>query len=194
MIARTDIVRSTTDREQAVRTLTSAFRSDPVCRWVWPEKDRFERYFPPFIGAFAGGAFDNDSAHVTEGAGGVALWLPPGVTSDEEGLGALAQESIDPSAQDEVFAFLGMQAGVHPHEPHWYLPLIGVHPEQQGRGLGSVLLEHALRVIDGQGLPAYLEATTERNRALYERYGFRVTGEIQYGSSPTMWPMYRKSR
>ena len=52
----------------------------------------------------------------------------------------------------------------------------------------------ALCIVDEQGMPAYLEATTERNKRLYERYGFEVTGEIQYGSSPAMWPMYRKPR
>jgi ribosomal protein S18 acetylase RimI-like enzyme len=69
-----------------------------------------------------------------------------------------------------------------------------VDPAQQGRGYGSALLEHALCIIDEQGMPAYLEATTERNKALYERYDFEVVGEIQYGTSPTMWPMYRTAR
>ena len=48
---------------------------------------------------------------------------------------------------------------LHPTFDHWYLPLAGVDPPAQGRGLGSVLLRHALEICDRGGLPAYLEAT-----------------------------------
>jgi hypothetical protein len=44
---------------------------------------------------------------------------------------------------------------------------------------------------DRDGLPAYLEASAPRNRALYERHGFEVVGEIQAGDSPPLWPMLR---
>jgi GNAT superfamily N-acetyltransferase len=184
----------TKERAAAIATIAAAFRTDPVCRWVWPDDAQYDRYFSPFVEAFAGGAFENGSAHVAEDFGGVALWLPPGVKSDEGALGEIAEASIAPEAQEEAFGFLGQQAEAHPHEAHWYLPLIGVDAKHQGRGYGSALLEHALCIVDEQGLPAYLEATSERNKALYERHGFEVVGEIQYGSSPTMWPMYRKAR
>jgi ribosomal protein S18 acetylase RimI-like enzyme len=184
----------TKERKPAIATIAEAFRTDPVVRWVWPGDAQFETHFAPFVEAFAGGAFEAGSAHVAEDFGGVALWLPPGVKSDEEALGAIAEASIEEEAQEEVFGFLGQQAEVHPHEPHWYLPLIGVDPAQQGRGYGSALLEHALCIVDEQGMPAYLEATTERNKRLYERYGFEVVGEIQFGSSPPMWPMWRKAK
>jgi ribosomal protein S18 acetylase RimI-like enzyme len=187
-------VAPTKEREAAIATLKEAFRDDPVVRWVWPDDKRFEEYWAPFVDAFAGAAFDHGSAHATEDVGGVGLWLPPGVASDGETLGALAAGSIDEERQDEVFTFLGIQDEVHPHEPHWYLPLIGVGPASQGQGYGSALLEYALAIVDRDGLPAYLEATTPRNRALYERHGFEVVGEIQHASSPPMWPMRRKAR
>src|SRR6266540_346463 len=79
-------------------------------------------------------------------------------------------------------------------EPHWYLPLIGVDPVHQGRGLGSALLRHALKNCDRDHLPAYLEATSPSSRRLYERHGFEATGEIQDAESHTMWPMLREPR
>ncbi len=45
-----------------------------------------------------------------------------------------------------------------------------------------------------RGIPAYLEATSERNKRLYERHGFEATGVIQSGSSPPLWPMLHKPR
>ena len=43
-------------------------------------------------------------------------------------------------------------------------------------------------------MPAYLEASSPRNKALYERHGFVEVGLIQAGSSPPMWPMLRPAR
>lgn len=82
----------------------------------------------------------------------------------------------------------------HPDEPVWYLPLIAVDPTHQGKGIGSALVKAALKRIDEEGLPAYLESSNPRNISLYERHGFAVTGETQVGSSPVVTPMYRAAR
>ena len=104
------------------------------------------------------------------------------------------EDSIPPAEQADVFALLEEMGQGHPDEPHWYLPLIGSDPAQQGRGHGSALLKHALALSDAQIMPAYLEATSERNVALYKRHGFEVTGEIRVGTCPLVTPMVRQPR
>jgi len=184
----------TTEQDRAVATITAAFSTDPVVRWLYPEARDFLAYFPRIIPPFAGAAFSSQSADVAGTFAGVALWLPPGTASDDEAMGALLEESIPDERKDEAYGFLGQQAAIHPHEPHWYLPLIGVDPSQQGGGLGSALLDYALARSDADRLPAYLEATSPRNKALYERHGFEEIGVIQFGGSPPMWPMLRRPR
>lgn len=49
-----------------------------------------------------------------------------------------------------------------------------------------------LEQCDGSQLPAYLEATSERNQALYVRHGFHVTGAIPLPQGPTAWAMWRE--
>ncbi|MEK6326064.1 MAG: GNAT family N-acetyltransferase [Actinomycetota bacterium] len=82
----------------------------------------------------------------------------------------------------------------HPRKPaHWYLAIMGVAPECQGRGMGSKLMYPALQTLDAQGTPAYLEASSVRSRALYERHGFEVTGEFNLPSGgPPLWQMWRE--
>jgi ribosomal protein S18 acetylase RimI-like enzyme len=84
--------------------------------------------------------------------------------------------------------------GKHPRKPpHWYLAIMGVDPQWQGRGIGSKLMRPALEALDAEGTPAYLEASTVRSRALYERHGFAVTGEFNLPSGgPTLWQMWRE--
>jgi ribosomal protein S18 acetylase RimI-like enzyme len=107
--------------------------------------------------------------------------------SDEHG-GYIA---IDPTRHQDAFTFMGRMGEHHPTEPHWYLPYIGVDPTRQGQGHGSALLERGLSRCARDGLPAYLEASSPRNRALYERHGFQAFAEIQVADSPPLWPMWR---
>jgi ribosomal protein S18 acetylase RimI-like enzyme len=182
----------TTDRERAIATVVAAFLTDPVTRWVYPDARQYITGFPRIVEAFGGRAFDNGSAHSAPELQAVALWLPPGVEPDGDAMGQIMGETVSELLLEHLFGFSEKQSSLHPHEPHWYLPLIGVDPFHQGRGLGSALLSHATAIADAARLPAYLEATNLNNRRLYERHGFEVVGEIQYGSSPMMYGMHRE--
>jgi hypothetical protein len=60
------------------------------------------------------------------------------------------------------------------HGPFLYVSVMGVRPDQQGRGLGTSLLAFLCDRADAAGLHCYIEATSPRNQALYERFGFRL--------------------
>lgn len=80
----------------------------------------------------------------------------------------------------------------HPPEDHWYLAFAAVHPDHQGKGLGTALLKHTLSWLDGYRVPVYLEATNERNAALYRRLGFADRGEpLLLGDGTPFFPMWR---
>jgi GNAT superfamily N-acetyltransferase len=188
------LVRVATDEERGtvLATLELAFAADPVMRWFWPDPSMYHSSFPRFVEAVAGGAFEHGTAQVLEESRAVALWLPPGVAADDDAIVAVMLETIAAELLTELAAFADVIREHHPTTAHWYLPITGVDPYVQGRGLGTTLLRHALSVCDRDGVPAYLEASTPRSRALYERAGFAQRGVIQVGSSPTVWPMVRE--
>ncbi|WP_199178287.1 GNAT family N-acetyltransferase [Mycobacterium hubeiense] len=187
-------VTSTTDEDRAIATLTIAFSSDPVARWFLRDAARYLTYWPRTVKALGGNAFDVGTADSISDCAAVALWVPPDGAADFEAVEAIAVEAIPESDQEEVFGFMEQMDRYHPTERHWYLPVIGVDTTKQGGGLGSALLRHATARCDRDGLPAYLEATSPRNRRLYAAHGFEEQGVIQVGSSPPMWPMLRKPR
>ena len=49
-------------------------------------------------------------------------------------------------------------------------------------------------MIDERGDRAYLEASNEQNKALYERHGFVEIGKVQFAGSPPAFPMIRESK
>ncbi len=180
-------------REAAAATLVTAFAADPVARWTLPDPLLYLRLFPQTVAHMGGGAFAAGSALASADLRSVALWLPPGVGPDMEGLAqALAGEAL--AFPEDAPAFFAGMIAAHPQEPHWYLPFIGVDPAAQGRGLGSALMEAALRMVDADGQPAYLECTNPRNVPFYERFGFRALEAIKVGSSPVLQPMWRPAR
>src|SRR5262245_51277744 len=149
---------------------------------------------PSFTRAFGGGAFAHQAAFCSDDYAGVALWLPPNVHPEEDAVMAVIERTVAASIRDDLFTVFEHMASYHPHEPHWYLPLIGVDPAHQGKGYGTALMTHALLQCDRDHLPAYLESTNPRNISLYRRHGFDALGTIQVGGSPPLVPMLRQPR
>jgi GNAT superfamily N-acetyltransferase len=182
------------DEPSAIATVVLAFAADPVARWTWPHSHQYLGGMPRLVRAFGGRAFAHGGAFCTDEYVGAALWLPPGVHPDEEGLGDVLQSTVSPSLREDVYATFEQMAKYHPGEPHWYLPLIGVDPAHQGKGHGDALMSYALQRCDRDQVPAYLESTNPRNIPLYRSHGFEPLGTIQVGSSPALVPMLRRSR
>ena len=140
--------------------------------------------------------------YVAEGEGkhlGAALWLKAGKKAFD--LSILKQVSLTPLMLS-IAGVRGMQRGFaladkletyHPKELHAHLVFLGVTTNAQGRGVGSELLKHTLAPLDASGTVAYLECSTERNVALYQRHGFEVTGEFGLPNLH-MWTMARQPR
>jgi ribosomal protein S18 acetylase RimI-like enzyme len=185
---------SPAEADSAIATIVLAFSADPAARWTFPDARDYLMHFPGVVRGLGGNAFTRGTAYQAGGFAGAALWLPPGVHTDEEALGAIVQSGVPAERQAEVLAVFERMGSYHPREPHWFLPLIGVDPRCQGQGYGSMLLRHTLAQCDRDHAPAYLESSNPANIPIYERHGFVALGTIQEGSSPTIVPMLRAAR
>lgn len=89
----------------------------------------------------------------------------------------------------------GLFADRHPHVyPHHHLAMIATRPSRQNHGLGAALLDHHHEFLDQKGIDAYLEASSEQSRRLYERHGYHRLGEpFHVPSGAPMWPMWRET-
>jgi ribosomal protein S18 acetylase RimI-like enzyme len=183
-----------TDRDEVFAILTDAFERDPAVRMLYPDRAAYREHFPVFAALFAGPSLAAGGADRAADGLGAALWLPPGVEADPEPLIAYLEASLPAERRDRIMAGLEIQAGLHPHEPHWYLPFIGVRPEAQRLGIGAALLAHGLARADADGLPAYLEATSRTSVPLYRRFGFEVTGVVEADDYPEIFAMWRRAR
>lgn len=180
--------------------LGRAFYDDPVSVWMLPDDATRTAQLSKYFGTstryhhLAGGGVELACDGPTLGA--AALWDPPNrwkqpIASQLRMLPALVRSfGLRISAGRAVADLLEAN---HPEEPHWYLAVIGSDPSVRGRGFGQAVMQPRLDRCDAEHCPAYLESSKLENVPYYERYGFRVIGEIALpGGGPTLWRMWRE--
>ena len=75
---------------------------------------------------------------------------------------------------------------------HWYVMVVGVAPEEQGKGIGRALLQPIIKRADTAGQPCYLETAQPANVGFYERLGFRrVVDMVEPQSGLRLWTFRR---
>jgi GNAT superfamily N-acetyltransferase len=186
-----------TDTAALTNVLARAFFDDPIMRWAIPSDTRRARIDRPLFELFVRAYQPLDEIYTPANGGGAALWAPPGtqaVPDDEaDAFGAQIEEIAGPDAP-RFFELIELMDEHHPHTPLYYLQLLGVDPDLQGRGIGSALLDAVLTRADREGVPAYLEATSERNAKLYEKHGFIASATVTLPDGPPFFPMWREPK
>lgn len=184
--------RATAEDVHRLKTvLAEAFFEDPVLGWLMPDgtkrRARLRRFFAIELRYIA---LARGCVRTTSDLTGAALSLPPGAWRVP--LRATLLEGSAFGVHLSRAARLGAAIERrHVREPHYYVRDVGVHPNMQGKGLGSALLAPTLDRCDQEGLPAYLEASSEHNARLYERLGFQLTDELRVTGSPPLRLMLR---
>jgi len=183
------------DRPAVVRTLARAFFDDPVMRWLFPRHEGRGAILEAFFDVSLGIYLRHDETYVHGDCAGAALWAPPGAWKLRTADILRSAPRLIPVMRTKLVRGLRVMTYVerhHPTDPHFYLAVLGTDPEHQNRGIGSVLLRSMTERCDREGLPAYLEASSEDSKRLYERHGFRVTKELPLPpDGPPVWLMWR---
>ncbi len=175
-----------------------AFFDDPLFEFVYPDPARrlagFAREHAAYVRHYYAPYGVVEVAEVDEAPAGLALWQPPGAGPpwwrDGAVLLALAR-AVGPRRLPTVRRAYRAFDDAMPDGRFWYLGLLAVGPEMQGRGVGSGLLRAGLARADRDAVPTFLETGTATNVAFYHRLGFEVTGEIVLPGGPTHWAMTR---
>jgi ribosomal protein S18 acetylase RimI-like enzyme len=186
---------SASEAETLAHIIAGALDDDPPNVWAFPDPVRRREILPRFFRLFVDDSIASDGAFALDDLAAVSLWFPPGSDMSDEQAAAFeraVQAIAGEYAESGPLAIIRAMSEVQPTDPHWHLAFVCTRPEKQGQGLGTALIRAGLRRCDAAGHPAYLEATSDRNRALYERLGFRVTSRIELPDGPPMWGMWRE--
>lgn len=198
-----NIVRLTEeDIEPAARMLVRAFYDNPVFVYYFPDlskrKDELQLTFEFMI---RDGIRNGEVYATSSELEGISIWL----TSEKAKMTILrllqaggislflkvGGKSVFRIIRTYNYIF-SMHDRIAPFR-YWYLSLIGVDPDYQGKGYGGLLLKSMLAKIDKEGLPCYLDANDEKNVSIYKHYGFKVIEEYRIPrTNYNNWAMLRE--
>jgi GNAT superfamily N-acetyltransferase len=179
------------DLDLIAETLAAAFADDPLWGWAFPERESLARWWCFLVSS----ALRYPWVWVADEGAAASVWIPPGgvelTDAEEQRVEPLLRE-LTGERTAEVLELLDRFEQSHPDEvPHYYLSLLGTHPDHRGKGLGMALLAEGLERIDSERMPAYLESSNSANDHRYERLGFSRVGGFtrpdEAVSVSTMW-------
>jgi GNAT superfamily N-acetyltransferase len=184
------------DAEQVTELFALAFYDDPTWSWAFPDADRRLAQHRAWWGLLVHSALPYGWVWLADDGAAASLWIPPEEPElseeDEARAEPLLRELIGPHA-DDVLILLDRFEASHPRDrPHYYLSLLGTHPDHRGQGKGMGLLAANLAQIDELAMPSYLESSNRANDHRYARQGFVEVGEFAApGGEPTVGCMWR---
>ena len=190
---------SAADLGTVTSIVSLAFAHDPLWSHAMALPGGGTAHHSEFWRLFAQGALRYPWTWLASGGEAISIWIPPGGTEmtpeQEQRLEELATGRLGPTAGGYL-ELLSRFDAAHPRaEPHYYLSLLGTHPEHRGKGTGMRLLAHDLELIDAEHRPAYLESSNPANNHRYARVGFEPHGEFCYpGGGPVVTTMWRPAR
>jgi GNAT superfamily N-acetyltransferase len=186
------------DLDAIAETLALAFNRDPVWAWAFPDDERRLEQHRAAWRLTVASAIPHGWVWMTADGGAAAVWIPPGEPElspeDEIRFAALLQERASEDGAARVLDTFERFEAAHPHDrgPHYYLSLLGTHPDHAGQGLGMGLLAGTLARIDTLGAAAFLESSNPANDRRYERLGFSPCGRFELdGDGPDVTQMWR---
>lgn len=185
------------DLDQLSHLIAEAFIDLPPSQWLISDETARRQILPQYFRLYLEHALAHGMIQTTPERTAAALWLPiPG-----------PPHPLPPGYLPRLTAvtwpwtdrFLSFDTTLDTHHPvgtpHRHLAILAVHPRCQGHGTGTALLNACHHELDHYGEPAYLEASSPRNRDLYLRHGYQPRPGAPFHlpeGGPPLWPMWRE--
>jgi GNAT superfamily N-acetyltransferase len=185
------------DLDELIPVVARAFQPQPLTCWLLGSGRSAMRRGQRLIELEFEKALPYGLTYTTTDRRGAAIWHPPNkkleLWSDLLwSFRSAAAIGIGWRTVSHIITGLRM-ALLEPKKPHYYLAILGVDPEAQGEGIGSILLEPCLALCDRERTPAYLVTDTEDAARFYRRQGFEIKHKVPgFKSDFTLRAMWRR--
>jgi GNAT superfamily N-acetyltransferase len=182
--------------DAAAGVLAAAFVDEPIFVAALPARTARERLCPPLFAANLRHALRFGEVLVAADGGavvGAGYWAPrpePALAAADGA--ALGFTALGAEWGDALTRLGGIEAEAARTlntlpEPWRYLGSIGITPERQGQGLGSLLLRRLLGDAAAAGQPVGLITDRAENLPFYRRAGFDLVAEGAAADGKLRW-------
>jgi len=178
--------------------LSRAFYNDPFYIWIMPNDNKRMAQIHWWMKILLRYTLISGEIHYTEDHNAVSMWLGPDkpMVNDIKifSMGLILypfkigfknfMRALDISGQwDREHKKMSKR--------HYYLMVIAVEPEFQGKGIGSRLMQVGLNKADDDGLDCFLETVTPEDVEFYKKHNFDIILNSGFGVNNQYWLMSR---
>ena len=176
--------------DPACAAAVSALEGDPFYRCITSEFASDEAQRRAALAAYLEYSIEQGRrigrvVHLEAADLGVAVWVLPQADEVQDGervrKRAYLREVLGERgclSYGSIVDFMSARACRVVANDAWYLSIVAIAPEAQGRGLGARLLEPTLAEADAAAAVCYLETFNRRSLRFYERFGFVTRAEF----------------
>ena len=193
------------NENHALEVLIRSLMDDPTKVWYFPEITDRIPHATWIISRMSRVLAEYDHKYALVDGGkivAVAMWIPPGKAISylqmlrhglmylpfRVGLGTFLTIMSSLNKSEEV------QKNIMEGRKHWQLFYIGVDPNHQRKGYGSMLLEPIFEMADQKKDPIFLQNFTVENTNFYQKNGFVIKSLHDFGSNRLMRNMLREPK
>jgi GNAT superfamily N-acetyltransferase len=187
------------DLERMTDVVSLAFVADPLWSWAMSRDDQRTDHIPRIWSLFVDGALRYPNSWILGDGEAVSVWIPPGGSEMSVDQERCFRDCVNETLLDRANRFFELLEQIEDSHPrdvtHYYLSLLGTHPNSRGRGVGMQLLSHDLDLIDAEHSSAYLESSNSNNDNRYRSVGFETLGTFEVpNGGPKVTTMWRSAR
>jgi ribosomal protein S18 acetylase RimI-like enzyme len=186
--------------DESARLLANAFRDDPVMHYFYPFDEQQANQCRLALLRFACQVRLDLEWPLIGIVEGTRVWGVAGISAPEKKSWPASlerhykelEEVVGTEALQRQEAYSDLVDRSRPAEPHYFVGVLGVDPEAQGRGYGRRLLDEAHRMSksDPQSYGVWLDTENPKNVGFYEHLGYEVVAEVRL-EELTIWCLYR---
>lgn len=167
------------DLQFFVEVISNSFVSNPSVNWVIRNDKHRERRIRALAKYSFLTALRREGAYLSEQGNGIALCYRMNARStsitDYWNQLILVFRAIGPARVFKVMKRENYANSKRPADGNYlYFWFYGVMPGKQGQGDAAELKDRIFAMADKEQLPVYLETSVEKNRRVYQRYGFEI--------------------
>ena len=180
--------------------LSRAFYNDPYYLWIMPNGKKRLLQLQWWMKILLRYTLIYGSIHYTDDNKGVAMWVGPDKPIIDD-VKILSLGLIMYPFKIGIRNFMRLldiseqwnKEHKKLNKRHYYLMVIGVEPEYQGKGIGSRLMQVGLKKADDEKLECYLETVTYEDVRFYMKHNFEIIFNKGFGVESQYWLMKRTS-
>ena len=173
---------------EAVDALTAAFYDYPVMRYVLSTNGtEYDTQVRALVGFFCEARFAKEGhvIGIRDENSLIAVGLVDEAVqklwSEREAEQLRLKEAIGENAYSRLELYETLSSRGEPQAPHYFVGMLGVRPEHQGKGYARQILNTVkeMSIQDHQSTGVCLSTEQPDNVSFYEHFGYRVIAEIK---------------